>query len=77
MATLRICAFVVFLACSACGAAPAALCGPLSCTFDECRALGGEPLADPGDGSLRQCPQGRRSIGRLTDTYEGGFCCAP
>jgi hypothetical protein len=43
----------------------------------ECRALGGEPIGDPGDGSTHRngCPSGETMLGTLDFGIEGGICC--
>jgi hypothetical protein len=56
-------------------ARPCCADGPL--TNDECLALGGILRADPGNGSLKECPEGKLILGGLAETIEGGFCCAP
>jgi hypothetical protein len=46
-----------------------------SFTPEACEAEGGEPIADPGDGSLRSCPDGRPTLGSIEGYDEGGLCC--
>jgi hypothetical protein len=48
-------------------------------TLDECAAAGGEPVIDPGDGSVVTvgCGAGRATLGYIdADWDEGGLCCA-
>lgn len=57
--------------------------GALACgdteplTLDQCRALGGQPVLDPGDGSVHEegCPDGQARLGPLDFGIEGGLCC--
>jgi hypothetical protein len=49
--------------------------GPL--TAEECAAVGGHALSDPGNGSLKGCPSGSMLIAGIADFVEGGFCCTP
>ena len=52
-------------------------CAPAPVSIPQCRAMGGEPLSDPGDGSLLRagCPDQRRMVARMADFDEGGLCC--
>lgn len=58
-----------------------AACGPAAPTLmtpERCQSLNGEPIGDPGNGSVVQagCPSGRRLLGYLSGMTEGGLCCA-
>jgi hypothetical protein len=46
-----------------------------SFTPEECEAALGTPVADPGDGSLTECPDGGAAIGSIVGYDEGGLCC--
>jgi hypothetical protein len=45
-------------------------------TDEQCAAVGGNALNDPGNGSLKGCPSGSRLIAAIAN-FEGGFCCTP
>jgi hypothetical protein len=49
--------------------------GPLSA--EQCAAVGGRAISDPGDGSLKGCPKGSGLIAGISNFIEGGFCCTP
>lgn len=44
---------------------------------EECEALGGHLVGDPGDGSVssEDCPDGETFLGRVRFGIEGGICC--
>jgi hypothetical protein len=44
-------------------------------TAEECDAMGGQALADPGDGSLKHCPGDGALIAAVEGFIEGGLCC--
>ena len=57
-------------------AGPALCCTPTGfVTLEQCKAMGGRPLADPGDGSLDRCPSHSAKIAHVTGYIEGGLCC--
>jgi hypothetical protein len=44
-------------------------------TPEQCNAMGGRALADPGDGSLKRCPADSAKIADVSGFIEGGLCC--
>ena len=43
----------------------------------QCSALGGGVYADPGDGSLNACPDGKTTVAWMPNYIEGARCCVP
>lgn len=46
-------------------------------SLEECQQLGGEFIADPGDGSVdrKGCEFGKEHLGTVPFGDEGGICC--